>query len=96
MDSALNAYYFIMAVYGWYAWKDGKKGNKKLEVSSWRMIKHLKIILFQVHKITLINWEYARINDRYFDLASIVLEFKLTNLKSSRILKPPIKSGKGV
>lgn len=38
-----------------------------------------KNILFQAHKLTLIDWEYARINDRYFDLASIVVEFKLTN-----------------
>ncbi|MBE0496776.1 MAG: phosphotransferase family protein [Campylobacterales bacterium] len=34
-------------------------------------------ILFHHHSITFIDWEYARVNDRYFDLASIVVEFGL-------------------
>lgn len=37
-----------------------------------------KNILFHQQKVTFIDWEYARINDRYFDLASICVEFKLT------------------
>ncbi|NCD11615.1 MAG: aminoglycoside phosphotransferase [Epsilonproteobacteria bacterium] len=37
-----------------------------------------KNILFHQHNITFIDWEYARINDRYFDLASICVEFNLT------------------
>lgn len=36
-----------------------------------------KNILFHHHAITFIDWEYARVNDRYFDLASIVVEFGL-------------------
>jgi thiamine kinase-like enzyme len=34
-------------------------------------------ILFS-HTITLIDWEYARINNRYFDLATIAVEYNLT------------------
>lgn len=37
---------------------------------------HPKNILFG-EKIQLIDWEYAGVSDRYFDLAAIILEFKL-------------------
>lgn len=36
-----------------------------------------KNILFSEQKITLIDWEYAGLNDRYFDLASASVEFKM-------------------
>jgi thiamine kinase-like enzyme len=36
-----------------------------------------KNILFNKNSIQFIDWEYIRVNDRYFDLASIVVEFKL-------------------
>lgn len=37
-----------------------------------------KNILF-TNKITLIDWEFARLNDRYFDLATISVEFRLSS-----------------
>lgn len=36
---------------------------------------------------TLIDWEYAGINDRYFDLASVTVEFKLDKQMSTLFLK---------
>lgn len=45
MDSALNVYYLIMAVYGWYSWKyGGKLQEKELEVTSYGLVKNIKII----------------------------------------------------
>lgn len=38
------------------------------------------------HKITLIDWEYARVNDRYFDLANICIEFNLSKKKEGYFL----------
>jgi thiamine kinase-like enzyme len=38
---------------------------------------HPQNILFS-NSIKLIDWEYAGVNDRYFDLASIIIEFKLS------------------
>ena len=35
-------------------------------------------ILFHQNKITLIDWEYTGVNDRYFDLATIASEFRLS------------------
>lgn len=46
MDSFLNAYYLVMAVYGWYSWKyGGKLTEQELEVSTYGVAKNLKIIL---------------------------------------------------
>lgn len=45
MDSALNVYYLIMAIYGWYSWKfGGKLQEKELSVVSYGIVKNLKII----------------------------------------------------
>lgn len=37
-----------------------------------------KNILFHKNKVKFIDWEYTGINDRYFDLAAIASEFKLS------------------
>lgn len=37
-----------------------------------------KNILFHKQRVKFIDWEYTGINDRYFDLATIAAEFKLT------------------
>ena len=52
MESALNAYYLIMAVYGWWQWQGKSKRNNKnsnqndsdhtlLKISSWQAKQHL-------------------------------------------------------
>ena len=90
MDSALNAYYLIMAVYGWYAWKDGKKGNEEREVSSWRMIKHLKIILFLTVLSLLIGYimdTYTRADFAYLDSATTVFAVFTTYMLAQKILE---------
>lgn len=47
MDSALNIFYLIMAVYGWYSWKYGnvKNQNVELEISTYGLTKNIQIIL---------------------------------------------------
>lgn len=44
MESALQVYYLIMAVYGWYRWKYGGTGNDSLPISVWNMQTHLLVI----------------------------------------------------
>ena len=48
---------------------------------------HSKNILFTKRGIKLIDWEYARYSDIYFDLVSIVIEYKLNKKDSSTFLK---------
>ena len=45
-----------------------------------------KNILFS-HMIKLIDWEYATINDRYFDLASICVEFELNRREENTFVE---------
>ena len=35
MESALNVFYFAMAVYGWYVWRYARADDGKLAVSTW-------------------------------------------------------------
>lgn len=44
MESLLNAFYFVMAIYGWYMWYFGKAGNTELPVSVWPGSLHLVAI----------------------------------------------------
>jgi len=46
----------------------------------------VKNILFG-KKVMLIDWEYAGVNDKYFDLASISLEFKLSDRDEAYFLR---------
>ena len=40
MESALNVYYVIMAVYGWYQWRHGGKASSELAISRWPLHHH--------------------------------------------------------
>lgn len=41
MDSVLNIYYMIMAVYGWYQWRRGGVLHRGVEIVSWRTKNHV-------------------------------------------------------
>lgn len=45
MESALQIYYLIMAVYGWYQWQRGAGDKGELPISTWTMQTHLMVIL---------------------------------------------------
>lgn len=40
MESALNGFYFLMAVYGWYAWHSGSADSSGLPVCVWPIRVH--------------------------------------------------------
>lgn len=54
MESLLNVYYLVMAVYGWYQWRQGGIGHHGLEVSRWSFDYHLYAFL-GVLLVTLIS-----------------------------------------
>ena len=45
MDSALQVYYLLMAVYGWYQWRyhPGSQANS-LPVTTWPVTRHLQVV----------------------------------------------------
>ncbi len=44
------------------------------------------------HQVKLIDWEYAGLNDRYFDLASIIVEFDLNKKNENTFLRSYFKN----
>jgi thiamine kinase-like enzyme len=44
-------------------------------------------ILFYKNKVKFIDWEFACVNDRFFDLANICFEFNLNQSQEKRLLK---------
>ncbi len=40
MESVLNIYYMVMAVYGWYQWQRGGDNQAGLEISRWSLSEH--------------------------------------------------------
>lgn len=44
MESALQLYYLVMAVYGWYQWRHGGSQDSALGISTWRARQHLLAI----------------------------------------------------
>ncbi len=46
MDSMLNLYYLVMAIYGWYSWKYGSNiKNEDLKVNTYGLLTNIKIIV---------------------------------------------------
>lgn len=41
MESVLNVFYFVMAVYGWYVWQSGRNGGKTIPVTAWPATVHV-------------------------------------------------------
>ncbi len=48
MESALQIYYLVMAVYGWYQWKFGARGKEQLPIVSWPFQTHLWLLMLVI------------------------------------------------
>jgi nicotinamide mononucleotide transporter len=44
MESALNIYYMVMALYGWQQWRQGGEDGRGATISSWHWRRHLLVI----------------------------------------------------
>ena len=54
MESALNVFYFGMAIYGWYSWTHGKGPAHELEVTRWPWRVH-GVAILAIVTISLFN-----------------------------------------
>lgn len=54
-----------------------------------------KNIIFSKNSLRIIDWEYAGVNDRFFDLASLCVEFKLNKNEEKIVLDSYFKTKKG-
>ena len=60
MESGLNIYYLLMAVYGWWQWTKGGTDNRPQEIQSWTIKTHLIcigiILVLAIISGTLLNY----------------------------------------
>lgn len=45
MESGLNVFYLIIAVYGWWQWQYGGSGKSELAISTWPLRNHLFVLI---------------------------------------------------
>ena len=65
MESFLNAFYFVMALYGWTVWHSGRAGSAELPVSVWPRSIHM-VALLAIAAISMIS---GYLLDRFTDAA---------------------------
>lgn len=66
MESALNVFYFAMAVYGWHVWYHGRSDNHELPVSVWRAATHGYAITIIVAASLISGYLLSRYTDAAF------------------------------
>ena len=65
MESALQVYYLVMAVYGWWQWQHGGAGHAQLAISRWRSRHHLAALA----AVLLASAASGALLERYTDAA---------------------------
>jgi nicotinamide mononucleotide transporter len=65
MESLLNGFYFVMALYGWYFWHSGGERESSVPVTRWRMPVHAAAVAV----IVVVSLLCGVMLDRYSDAA---------------------------
>ena len=95
MDSVLNAYYLIMAIYGYWLWQKSSSTNNEqpkalLAVLSWQSSWHLKACLILTAISFILGWvmaNYTPADFPYLDTFTTVFAVFATYLVAKRILE---------
>ena len=92
MDSALNMFYLVMAIYGWYSWKygNGINKNEELEITSYGLNKNLKIIGVLVIVSLILGYimaNYTSADFAYLDTFTTVFAVFTTYTLTKKVLE---------
>ena len=92
MDSALNIFYLVMAVYGWYSWKYGniKSQIEELNISTYGMAKNVKIIIFLIIISIILGYimaNYTSADFAYLDTFTTVFAVFSTYMLTKKVLE---------
>jgi nicotinamide mononucleotide transporter len=55
-ESLLNVFYLLMAIYGWYQWRQGGQGKTELKISTWSAARHLKVIALTALSVPVLGY----------------------------------------
>ena len=92
MDSALNIFYLVMAVYGWYSWKYGniKAQMQELNISTYGMAKNIKIIIVLILVSLVLGYimaNYTSADFAYLDTFTTVFAVFSTYMLTKKVLE---------
>jgi len=92
MDSFLNGYYLVMAVFGWYAWRytNAISKNEELAISKYHFSSHIKVIVsLGIISIILgyIMDNYTKADFAYIDAATTVFAIFATYMLAKKVLE---------
>ncbi|WP_368029202.1 nicotinamide riboside transporter PnuC [Arcobacter sp. s6] len=92
MDSALNIFYLVMAVYGWYSWKYGniKAQMQELNISTYGMVRNIKIIIVLILVSLVLGYimaNYTSADFAYLDTFTTVFAVFSTYMLTKKVLE---------
>lgn len=92
MSSFLNAYYLLMAIYGYYSWKNGFKLENKneLKVSRLALKTHIQLIIFLALLSLIVGYfmqNYTNASFAYLDSFVTVFSISTTYLLAKKVLE---------
>jgi nicotinamide mononucleotide transporter len=95
MDSALQLYYLLMAVYGWFCWHKNIPSNtqtysNRLLYSQWTLQRHSSIIVLLTLVSLILGWimaTYTPAHFPYLDSATTVFAVFATYLITQKVLE---------
>jgi nicotinamide mononucleotide transporter len=90
MESALNAFYFAMAVYGWSVWRSGQDDSHDLPVAVWPLRMHVTALGGIATLVIAIGTILARNTDAaypYIDSATTFAAIWATFLVARKVLE---------
>jgi len=94
MDSALQLYYLLMAVYGWFCWQKNTQSKstaaKVLLYSQWSLQRHSIAILVLILLSIMLGWlmaTYTPTHFPYLDSATTVFAVFATYLVTQKVLE---------
>ena len=92
MDSALNIFYLVMAVYGWYSWKYGniKAQNEQLQITTYGITNNFKIIGILILISIVLGYimaNYTSADFAYLDTFTTVFAVFATYMLAKKVLE---------
>lgn len=64
MEAALQVFYLVMALYGWWQWRHGPGPDNRLPVSRWRLRMHVLAMLAILTATLISGWLLSRFSDQ--------------------------------
>lgn len=89
-EAMLFIYYVLMGFYGWWAWTKGSAGKPELPISTWRVPRHLLIILLGSGVAVLLGFvldNFTEAKSAYFDAFTTIFSFVATWLTTRKVLE---------